>query len=278
VRRLTLARPVERRGPGVWSGQEITVRLDPREAGHGLRVRRDDRGVEIPLELDAVCETDNCTVVGEPPNVVATTEHLLSALAAFGITDALVRLDGPEVPLFDGSAATFAEMLQEAGVAELDGEVEPIRLHKPVFVGDTERAIFAVPAEEPCFGFILDYDHPLIGRQCALYKPGSDDYVTGLAPARTFVLEEQARALLQAGELTTGTESNAIVVYPDRLSAEPRLEQEFARHKVLDMLGDLALLGRPLLAHVIGYRTGHTENHALAKRIAKQAVFEDASQ
>jgi len=125
----------------------------------------------------------------------------------------------------------------------------------------------ALPAEEPCFGYVLDYAHPLIGRQFALYRPHSDNYVTELAPARTFATEEQARALLHAGDLKAGSEANAIVVYPDRLSAEPRLENEFARHKILDMLGDLWLLGRPLLAHVIGYRTGHTENHALARRI-----------
>ena len=126
------------------------------------------------------------------------TEHLLSALSAFAITDVLVGLDGPEVPLFDGSAAVFGEMLEEAGAAELASEVEPIRLAEPILVADAERAILALPAEEPTFGYVLDYTHPLIGRQFALYKQGSDDYLTELAPARTFVTEEQARALLES--------------------------------------------------------------------------------
>jgi UDP-3-O-[3-hydroxymyristoyl] N-acetylglucosamine deacetylase len=253
----------------VWSGREITVRLEPAQAGHGPRVRREDRGTEIRLDVASVCETENCTVVGEPPHVVSATEHLLSALSAFGITDVLVALDGPEVPLFDGSALPFAEMLAEAGVAELEAEIEPIRLTEPVIVAAAELAILALPADAPCFGYVLDYEHPQIGHELALYKPHSDDYAKQLAPARTFVTEEQARVLLRAGELTTGSEANAIVVYPDRLSAEPRLDQEFARHKILDMVGDLYLLGRPLLAHVLGYRTGHTENHALAREILR---------
>ncbi|MFQ5809011.1 MAG: UDP-3-O-acyl-N-acetylglucosamine deacetylase [Armatimonadota bacterium] len=267
LKRRTVARSVERRGPGVWSGREITVRLEPAEAGHGPRVRRDDCGVEIWLDVGSVCETEHCTVVGEPPHVVSATEHLLSALSAFGITDVLVALDGPEVPLFDGSALPFAEMLKEAGVVELEAEIEPIRLTDPVLVAEAERAILALPADAPCFGYVLDYEHPQIGCESALYKPHADDYAKELAPARTFVTEDQARALLSDGDLKAGSEANAIVVYPDRLSAEPRLDQEFARHKILDIVGDLYLLGRPLLAHVLGYRTGHTENHALARKI-----------
>ncbi len=271
MKRRTVAHSVAKRGRGVWSGQEVTVRLEPAEAGHGLRARRDDCGVEIPLHVSGVRHTENCTVVGEPPHVVSSTEHLLSALSAFGITDVLIGLDGPEVPLFDGSAAAFAEMLQEAGSVELSGEVEPIPLAEPILVAEAERAILALPADEPAFGYVLDYAHPLIGRQFALYKPHRDDYATELAPARTFVTQEQAEALLRAGELRGGSEANAIVVYADHLSAELRLEQEFARHKILDLLGDLYLLGRPLLAHVIAYRTGHTENNALARRIAEEA-------
>jgi len=190
----------------------------------------------------------------------------MAALAANGVTDLLVEVDGGEAPLLDGSAAPYQALLREAGIASSDQPVEPIELREPVLVAEAGKVIHALPGN-PEFWYLLRHEHPLIGRQAASFSPREDDFAACVAPARTFSTEEEARALIAARGLEGADESMAIVAHADRLSAPEPFANSFAMHKVIDLLGDLHLLGRPLHATVIAYRTGHTENRALARAI-----------
>jgi len=207
-----------------------------------------------------------CTSLAAGPARIDFAEHLMAVLAANGITDVLVEVEGGEIPLLDGSAAPYQELLEDAGVAGLGGSVEPIVLPEPVTVASGGKVIGALPGK-PEFWYVLDHAHPLIGRQTGCYRLGTDDFARGVAPARTFTTEDEARTLIAARGLEGADETMAIVAYEDRLSAPEPFPNSFAMHKVLDLMGDLYLLGRPLHATVIAFRTGHADNRALARAI-----------
>jgi len=267
-KRATLARNVEVRDTGVRTGLEITVTLRPAPAGAGLLLRRTDVNAQWPIGIETAQPSPDCTAIGDSQTQVMFVEHLLAVLSAAGITDAVIDVSGPEVPLFDGSAKPLWEAVEKGGVQPLTGEVMPLELREPVLVQDADRFIVALPAGRAEYYYMLVSDHPLIGQQWASYCPDIDDFGTQIAPARTFIEYERGLAAQQAGQLKGGSEHNAIIVYPDHLSAPPELPQAFARHKLLDLIGDLYLLGRPVQARIIAVGTGHQQNLLLAKQLA----------
>jgi UDP-3-O-[3-hydroxymyristoyl] N-acetylglucosamine deacetylase len=196
-------------------------------------------------------------------------EHLLSALAGGGITDCLVHVDGPELPIGDGSARVWVDALAQAGVAELDGVAAraPRTLAEPLLLSEKGGAfIAAFPSEALRLTVAIAFDHALVGTQVARFEPArGDDYGEEIAPARTFGFWEEVEALRAAGRARGGSEDNAVVVYPDRYSAPLRFANEFARHKLLDLLGDLSLIGSPLAADVIAHRPSHRLNTEFAR-------------
>ncbi len=267
----TLSRCVQAREMGVRSGREIELRLEPAGTGAGLTLVRSDLGEQWPLDLAHSRPGPGCTISGEGDAAVCFVEHLLAVLSACGVTDARILLDGPEVPMFDGSALPLLELVEQAGIARSGGEPEPLVIREPVAVMDDGAAVFVVPGEPAELTYALHHDHPLIGRGFASFRPDADDFATELAPARTFITVEGAEAARAAGLLKAGSEENAVVVYPDHLSEEPTLPDAFARHKLVDLMGDLYLLGRPVLGRIFAFYTGHAHNHALARQIATQA-------
>jgi len=186
-------------------------------------------------------------------------------------------VDGPEIPLLDGSALPWVELLGEAGLEESAVENPPLVVTEPVIVQHGLAFILALPAEEVVLTYILDHPHPLIGRQWAEFRPGREDFAAALAPARTFVTEAEARSAQAQGLLRGGSEANAIVIYEDHLSAEPGLPAAFARHKLLDLSGDLYLLGRPLQAALTACQSGHRLNHELARALLASESVEKPS-
>ena len=267
-KRITLAEPVWRTSVGVHSGQAITLGLHPAAAGSGLHLRRSDLGREWPVNPETAFVGPGCTAVGDPDHHVLFLEHLLAALAAAGITDLLIEVNGPEIPLFEGGALALWAMICAAQTKELDAEITPLVLPQAVIQGDVDHFLGAIPNETPACFYFFASNHPLIGCQWASYRLGQDDFAAELAPARTFITADQAQAARQAGMLAGGSEDNALVIYPDRLSATPALPQAFARHKLLDLVGDLYLLGRPVLAHIVGSRTGHRHNQELVRMLS----------
>ena len=192
--RLTLAHSVELAGLGVRSGQMIRVALLPVAGESGLSLARTDTGETWPLDWSHAFAAPGCSAVGTPDSHVAYLEHLLAALAAAGLTDALVRVNGPELPLLDGSALPWVNLLAGAGVTETEGEVSPLVVTEPHVVCEGEAFLSALPSAQAEFVYILDHPNPLVGRQWARFRPGEDDFAALLAPARTFTTEAEARS------------------------------------------------------------------------------------
>jgi UDP-3-O-acyl N-acetylglucosamine deacetylase len=266
LRRKTVARSASLTGQALLTGEPVTVTLRPADCGAGVVFRHMPTGTDILATLDHVAEVPHCTSLQLGAARIDFIEHLLAVLSANGVTDVIVEVDGGEAPLLDGSAAAYQALLEEAELAAFAEAVEPIALQESVKLETDGKVTIALPGNTR-FWYVLEHEHPLIGRQAAVYEPTRDDFRFQVAPARTFTTEEEARALIAARGLEGAHESMAIVAYADRLSSPEPFANSFAMHKVIDLLGDLYLLGRPLNATVIAYRTGHTDNRALARAI-----------
>jgi UDP-3-O-[3-hydroxymyristoyl] N-acetylglucosamine deacetylase len=268
--RQTLARPASIDGVGLHSGKTIRMRLLPAEAGTGIVfVRSDVGGTEIPATLDHAGPAFYATVIQRDGVTVSTIEHLMAALYASLIDDLRIELDGPEVPILDGSSRPFVELLAEAGKATLQATREYITLIRPVIVSHEEKRVAAYPSREFRVTYAIDFDHPELGYQeLSTGLWGDSAFAEKLAPARTFTFESEVEKLRENGLALGGSLDNAVVVGAKGiLNPGLRFPDEFVRHKMLDLTGDLSLLGHPLRAHVIAYRAGHDMHSRLARRI-----------
>jgi len=268
--RQTLAEAIEIEGIGLHSGKPVRMRLLPAEAGSGIVfVRTDAGGVEIPATLDHAGPSNYATVIQKGDLTVSTIEHLMAALYALLIDDLRIELDGAEVPVMDGSSKPFVELVERAGRADLPQPREYMSLVKPVVVSRDEKRIAAYPSREYRVTYAIDFDHPMLGYQelsASLWKSG--DFAEKLAPARTFTFATEVEKLRKAGLARGGSLDNAVVIGErELLNPGLRFADEFVRHKMLDLTGDLSLLGHPLRAHVVAYRAGHDLHAQLARRI-----------
>ena len=265
----TLAGPIERRGVGLHSGADCRVRLQPSELP-GYRIGwldRPDQPLQR-LEPSQVCETQLCTALRLEGGRLATVEHLLAALAGCGISQAEVLVEGNEIPLLDGSALPWVEAIAEAGLREI-GDREPLPLPaEPLLLRQGLGFVALTPAERLRLVAAVEYPQPAIGRQLCCLDLNPQRFVEEIAPARTFGFREQVEQLRAAGLIQGGALDNALVCDGDRWLNPPlRYPDEPARHKLLDLLGDLALVGLPM-AQVFAYRGSHSLHTALAAALA----------
>ena len=270
LHRRTLAAEASIEGIGVHSGGSVRMRLVPAEAGTGIVfVRTDEGAASIPATLEFAGPSFYATVLEKGGLKVGTIEHLMAALYALQVDDLLVEVDGPELPILDGSSRPFVEAIQDAGFRELSVERQYMTLVRPVVVSKDEKRIAAYPARDYRVTYAIDFDHPLLGYQelsVGLWKEGA--FAKKLAPARTFTFESDVARLRESGLALGGSLDNALVIGEKQiLNSELRFPDEFVRHKMLDLTGDLSLLGRPLRAHVVAYRAGHDLHARLARRI-----------
>lgn len=265
----TLAGPAQCRGIGLHTGALSRLRLLPAGPDAGIVFRRTDLGdAEIPASWKLLNGTSLSTTLSRGPVSVATVEHILSALHGMGIDNARIDLDGPEVPILDGSAAPFVELIRSAGVRSLDRARRFMTLNRPVRVKDGDKEILALPANDLWTSYVIDFPHPAIGCQSVDQAIDETIYAEAIAPARTFCLLRDVEAMRRAGMARGGSLDNAVVVGEDGImNGALRLPDEFVRHKVLDLVGDLALLGAPLRAHVLAFKGGHRLHAALVRRI-----------
>lgn len=291
AQRRTLARPAHLAGITLFTAVHTSVEIAPAPAGTGLSFRRTDHPDTrpIPARADHLAPEPRRTVLSAEPAsrnaaTVQTVEHILSALAGLGITDAMIHVDGPEIPLADGSARPFVDAVLAAGVIDLAGPpLSPITPASHVFVEDSTGArIDAYPPDAPGLSleYRLAYDAsiapwaPSLAQSATLDLPlsipadASSPYAATIAPARTFSLAPEAQ-FLRAQGLFGHLDPEQMLVIGERgpLHNSYRFPNELARHKLLDLLGDLALTGRPLHARVVASRSGHALNHALARRL-----------
>jgi len=278
----TLKAPISCVGVGLHSGQRVTLNLCPAKPGHGVVFHRTDINRTIPARFDHVVDTRLATVLGDPhygSARVATVEHLMAALAALGIDNVRVEIDGPEVPALDGSAAPFVFLLDCAGVVEQAAPRSRIEIRRPVRVTEGNAfaelrpaAIHGMPGLEMAIS--IDFAAPAIGRQALSLHLTAETFRRELAAARTFTLAEEVAQLRAAGLAQGGSLDNAVVVDQARVlnPGGLRMQDEFARHKLLDAVGDLALAGAPLCGRFIAHRSGHALNNRLLR-----ALFADAA-
>lgn len=271
--RRTLAASVSVEGIGIHTGVHSRVTLSPAPNGAGVVFR--SQGVEIPAHADFVVDTSRCTVLGKDSVTVSTVEHLMSAFAGLGITNAIVDIVGPELPIGDGGANIWVDAIRDgAGFREDDAKTSSPSLTETLVIsGKNGSFIAAYPADTLLFTVAAVFDHPLIGTQIARFparsKTFEEDYATEVSPARTFGLIEEVEALRKAGLALGGSEENAVVVYADRYSKPLRFDNELGRHKLLDLMGDLALAGLPLPnMEVFAVKPSHRLNVEFAKRLA----------
>lgn len=261
----TLARSVSCTGVGVHSGKEITVTLLPAPVNHGIQFIRSDLMdcPVIPANLNRVVDTSLATVLGAGGCIVSTIEHLMSACYALGIDNVRVEMDAYEMPILDGSARLFAEMIQEAGRADQNGPRIVLAIQEPLELRDGDRFVGVYPHDSLKVTYTIEYDHPLIGRQSLTFDTAADRFEEGIAPARTFGFLHEYEYMKQMGLAQGGSLENVLVIDEDSVLNPDglRFPDEFVRHKILDCIGDFSLLGMPLIGHVVAEKSGHAFHH-----------------
>jgi UDP-3-O-[3-hydroxymyristoyl] N-acetylglucosamine deacetylase len=256
-------------GIGLHSGANTTITLEPGAVSSGIVfVRSDikDRDNVVPAKWDHVVDTKLCTVLANKAGVtVSTVEHLLSACAAMGLDNAVVHIDGPEVPIMDGSAQRFVAAIEHAGLTRQKAARKVLRIKKTVSYQEGEKEVFLSPADGQYFGFEISFDNALIGRQKYTHHFTEGGYRTDVAPARTFGFLHEVEALRKIGLARGGSLDNAIVIDGDKVMNPGglRFKTEFVRHKVLDAIGDLYLAGAQLFGHYHGVKAGHAMNNKI---------------
>lgn len=267
----TIAQQVAISGTGLHSGQRINMTLRPADAGTGIIFHRTDGDqiVSIEARSDNVVDTQLATVLGRGNTRISTVEHLLAALAAYGIDNLHIDIDGPEVPIMDGSAAPFASIIEDAGFRNQSKSRKFLAIRKPITVIDGEKRVNIIPSRFFRVTFDIAFEHPCIALQQRSVKVTPETFRRDLSPARTFGFLRDVEQLKAAGLARGGSLENAIVVDDERiLNPEGlRFQDEFVRHKILDAVGDLSLLGYPILGHVRAYKAGHDINHQLVEKI-----------
>lgn len=276
-RQRTLGREILLSGVGLHTGREGTLRIGPAAPGEGLVFITGGR--RVPARAAHVAPSARCTRLSADDAEVLTPEHLLAALYGMRVDNARIELEGPEVPILDGSAHPFCQAVREAEIVTQPAAALLLRLPRSVWVGDGERHVLALPSETFTLTVATDFCRPYAGPEVTTFtfpnEEGDDaaaeQFVRELAPARTFCFEDEVPAILAAGLGAGGSLDNALVLGEHGPSRPLRFPNEPVRHKALDLLGDLALLGGRLCAHVIAVKAGHTLHTAAAEQIRRTA-------
>jgi len=265
----TLRRQVSCAGIGLHSGKKVTLTLKPAPAGFGIRFRRIDiGGVEIPARIEHLAGINYATALSRDGASVETVEHLLAALVGLGVDNAIVELNHREVPIMDGSAAPFAYLVNEAGLKTLNVPRRYLKVVHSVSIGQGEKRITVYPADHFKLTYAISFDHPLLRHQARSVVITTDSFVEEIAPARTFGFLKEVEMLRQNGLALGGSLENAIVLGETGvLNNTLRFEDEFVRHKILDAIGDIALVGAPLVGHVVVQRGGHALHTSLVSTL-----------
>lgn len=260
-------------GVGLHFGVQTTVTVIPAEPGVGryfVRIDLPEKPV-IPANITAVGQTTLSTELVAQKAKIRTVEHLLAALSAMGVDDARIEIDGEEVPLLDGSAKNWCEAIAKAGIEQNSDYQPDLTLTEPIWIREQDAFVAAIPASETRFSYGIDFPYPAIGNQWHSWSPQQEDFATEIAPARTFGFAEQIEQLQQAGLIKGGSLANALVCsHSGWLNPPLRFTNEPARHKLLDLVGDISLLGQFPRVHFLAYKASHKLHTQLASEIEKQ--------
>ncbi len=290
LRQRTLQSDIRATGVGLHSGEKVSLHLKPAAVDTGIVFRRKDLKpvVDVPAAAALVKDTTLCTALDHDGVRVATIEHLMSAFAGLGVDNCIVELSSPEVPIMDGSAGPFVFLIQSAGIAEQDAPKRLIRITQPVTVQDGDKWARFEPYEGFSVDFAIEFDHPVFadGVQSARIDFGSTSYVREVSRARTFGFMRDIEYLRSHNLALGGSLDNAIVLDDYRVLNEDglRYDDEFVRHKILDAIGDLYLMGHSIVGAYTGFKSGHALNNQLAlalladKKAWELVTYEDQAQ
>lgn len=282
IKQRTLKNSIQATGVGLHSGDKVLITLRPAPANTGIIFRRTDVDVCIPALSAHVTDTNLCTSIQSGDVKVATIEHLMSALAGFGVDNVYIDVNAPEVPIMDGSSAPFVFLLESAGIVEQNAAKRFIKIKKTITVKDNDKYVHLKPFEGFKVSFDIDFNHPVFvdKPQTISLDFAKVSYVKEICRARTFGFLADYEKLREAGLAKGGSLDNAIVVDEYRIMNDGglRYDDEFVRHKVLDAVGDLYLLGAPLIGAFTGYKSGHALNNQLLQALlADESAWEYTS-
>lgn len=268
----TVRRTVTCAGIGLHSGHKVTLSLKPAPPDTGIRFQRTDLpGAEIPAHVSHLSGRQQLqTGLAADKASVDTVEHLLAALRSLGVDNALVELNHPEVPIMDGSAAPWVYLIQDAGIREQGVPRRTIQVLKTIQVQQGDKRIALYPSDRMKITYTISFDHPLLRHQQKTLDLDEQVFIDEIAPARTFGFLKEVEMLRQRGMALGGSLENAIVLGETGVLNPLRFEDEFVRHKILDVIGDLALVGYPLQGHLVVHRGGHALHTALAGEVLRQ--------
>jgi UDP-3-O-[3-hydroxymyristoyl] N-acetylglucosamine deacetylase len=271
-RQRTIAEKVTCSGVGLHGGRPSQLTLHPERTDRGVVFRSCSAGnaVEIPAQARYVVSTDHATTLARGVRRISTVEHLLACLYAMQIDNVVVEVEGDELPVLDGSARDFVRLVDAASPYEQDALCRSLDVGEPIEIVEGERSIHALPAAQLRISYAIDFAHPTIRRQrCEVEVVDAASFAREIAPARTFGFLDEVDALWRSGLARGGSLANTVVLDARGVVNEEglRFPDEFVRHKVMDLIGDLALVGRPLRAHVIVERGGHALHHQLVRRL-----------
>jgi UDP-3-O-[3-hydroxymyristoyl] N-acetylglucosamine deacetylase len=280
IREQTIRSSVECSGVGLHSGAPVTLRILPAPTGTGIVFRRIDLdGFEVEAVSRNVARVSYATSLMKKSVLISTTEHLLSALVGMGIDNAIVELDNLELPILDGSALPFVELIRRAGIRKQRRPRTYIRIVRTLELTEGRKFIGIYPSDRYSVSYAINFPHPLIGHESRTLELTNGQYVSTIAPARTFGFLHEAEAMRQQGLIRGASKENALVLTRDGLINPPlRFADEFVRHKILDLIGDLALIGRQVLGNVVADRAGHAMHTALVSRLLRdQTLWEETT-
>jgi len=265
----TLRRSIACAGIGLHSGNKVTLSLKPASANAGIRFRRSDLGgLEVPATVRHVGGINHATGLSRDAVTVDTVEHLLAAFVSLGVDNAIVELNSPEVPIMDGSAAPFIYLIHEAGVKQLPAPRRYLKMLRPVSLSRGDKRIALYPSDHFKVTYSIAFDHPLLRHQSRTLRVTEESFIEEIAPARTFGFLEDVEMMRQQGLALGGSLENAVVIGDTGvLNNALRFEDEFVRHKILDVIGDMALVGHPIIGHLIAHRGGHALHTEFAARV-----------
>ncbi len=266
----TLKKQIHCKGIGLHSGLPVQMTLKPAPAGAGVVfVRTDLGGAEISASAANTAATSFATTLCRNNASVKTVEHLLAALSGLNIDNVTIELDGEEVPIMDGSARPFVRLIADAGIQPLEALQPVLKVIKPVFVREGNKQLAIWPAEATSISYFIDFNHPLLKEQSLQYQPSEEAFLREVSDARTFGFMSDVKAL-QANGLAKGASlDNAVALGEDSVLNKDglRYRDEFVRHKILDLIGDLALLGMPVIGHIVAHKSGHGLNAQMVGKL-----------
>ena len=269
MQQRTIKKPVEVVGIGLHKGEPIKLRLEPLSADAGLVFYREDLAMSIPLSPDSVIDTRMATVIGSEKGFISTIEHFLSAVYAYGIDNLRIIVDGNEMPIMDGSSISFCLLLDEAGIEELDEPKKIISVKKPIEIKDGQKFVRLLPSDTARFDFRIKFDHPVIGEQSESFEFSTHNFIEEIARARTFGFAKDIQ-YLQSQNLALGASLQNAIGLDDHKILNPeglRFDNEFARHKILDAMGDMMVSGHNILGKYESFAGSHNLNYQLTSKL-----------